>query len=68
MNRPVVKDTWCKGCAMCADGCPKGVFDIEYLGATSKVSRPGDCVACGLCELKCPDFAVTVMKAEVSSR
>ena len=66
MSKPVINGAWCKGCAMCADSCPKGVFDIEYLGAVPTVSRPDDCVACGTCELKCPDFAVTVVKAEAS--
>lgn len=51
----------CKGCGICAAFCPKHVFDIAP-GEKVRVSRPEDCVACHMCELRCPDMALEVTK------
>ncbi|MBN2185582.1 MAG: 4Fe-4S binding protein [Candidatus Krumholzibacteriota bacterium] len=53
-----VKPEWCKGCGICVAFCPKDVLEME--GGTAKVLRPDDCIKCMLCELRCPDFAITV--------
>jgi 2-oxoglutarate ferredoxin oxidoreductase subunit delta len=29
-------------------------------GGKCRVARPEDCIKCMLCELRCPDFAITV--------
>jgi 2-oxoglutarate ferredoxin oxidoreductase subunit delta len=50
--------SWCKGCEICVAFCPKNVLEME--GGKVKVARPGDCIKCDLCELRCPDFAITV--------
>jgi 2-oxoglutarate ferredoxin oxidoreductase subunit delta len=65
MKKPVINNTWCKGCGMCVDSCPKAVFEHKYLGDVPTVSRPNDCVACSVCELKCPDFALTLFEVDV---
>jgi len=49
---------WCKGCEICVAFCPKDVLEME--GGKVKVARPDDCNKCMLCELRCPDFAITV--------
>ena len=49
---------WCKGCEICVAFCPKGVLEME--GGKCTVARPEDCSRCMLCELRCPDFAITV--------
>jgi 2-oxoglutarate ferredoxin oxidoreductase subunit delta len=66
MKKPVINNAWCKGCGMCADSCPKTVFEHRYLNAVPTVSQPNDCVACGVCELKCPDFALTLFEVDVA--
>lgn len=53
-----VKLEWCKGCGICVAFCPKNVLEME--GGKVKVARPEDCIDCKLCELRCPDFAITV--------
>ena len=53
-----VKPEWCKGCGICVAFCPKDVLEME--GGKAKVVRLDDCIKCMLCELRCPDFAITV--------
>ena len=53
-----VKLEWCKGCEICVAYCPKNVLEME--GGEVKVAKPEECIKCMLCELRCPDFAITV--------
>jgi 2-oxoglutarate ferredoxin oxidoreductase subunit delta len=53
-----VNIAWCKGCEICVAFCPRSVLEME--GGKVKVARPEDCIKCMLCELRCPDFAITV--------
>ncbi len=55
----------CKGCHICIDQCPEDVFEVSKTRSTKGylmpvVSRIDDCIACMLCELICPDLAITV--------
>ncbi len=50
---------WCKRCGLCVAFCPKGVLEAGPDGLPAAV-RPEDCVLCHLCELRCPDFALSV--------
>jgi 2-oxoglutarate ferredoxin oxidoreductase subunit delta len=50
---------WCKGCGICVAFCPKHVLELNQQ-EKSKVVRMEDCIACRLCELRCPDLAVKV--------
>lgn len=53
----------CKGCNLCVNSCPA---DILFLDAKSKigVSDISKCVFCGMCEMRCPDFAIWIVKDE----
>lgn len=53
----------CKGCGICAAFCPKQVLEVSLLGKITPV-RPDDCIACGQCEMRCPDFAIFVERRE----
>ena len=58
----------CKGCQICIEVCPKGVFEktdkISKRGQhIVKVARPSECIGCLECEMLCPDIAITVEKA-----
>ncbi|WP_243361443.1 4Fe-4S dicluster domain-containing protein [Fundidesulfovibrio terrae] len=56
----IIDRNWCKGCRICVQFCPQKVLDVD--GEDKAVaSRPWDCVACGMCELRCPDLAITVV-------
>jgi len=65
----IIDSIVCKGCHICIDQCPKDVPEVSqsrsakgYL--TPMVSRIDDCIACMLCELICPDLAITVERIE----
>lgn len=59
MKKISINPDWCKRCGICADGCPRRVFDKARDGLPLPV-RLEDCTACNLCVLRCPDFAVTL--------
>ena len=55
----LLEASWCKGCAICADLCPKQVFVMRN-NLPEIVNLPA-CTRCILCEMRCPDFALTVI-------
>ena len=54
---------WCKGCGICIAFCPQGVLDFDEDGK-SYPKNPEKCIKCMQCELRCPDFAITVNQEE----
>jgi 2-oxoglutarate ferredoxin oxidoreductase subunit delta len=60
-----VNEDWCKGCKICIERCP-----VNALEESDKLNRRGvrpprlkkvnECNYCRLCELLCPDLAITV--------
>ena len=65
-----IKDDWCKGCNICIDRCP-----VDALEESDRLNKKGvrppqlkkdnKCNYCRLCELICPDLAVTVIPEEI---
>ena len=53
-----IKTSWCKSCAICVEFCPKQVLAME--GGYPVVVDREACNRCQLCDLRCPDFAITV--------
>ena len=54
---------WCKKCGICVDFCQKQVFTQGTLNEPI-ISAPEVCTGCRLCELWCPEFAITVTEVE----
>ncbi|MBR1886419.1 MAG: 4Fe-4S binding protein [Schwartzia sp.] len=53
----------CKGCGICAHFCPRGVLEITELNKSAIVpGKENDCISCGQCEMRCPDYAIFVKK------
>jgi len=53
----------CKGCRYCVEICARKTLAIgEEMNAKGhllpKVVENGECAACGLCAMICPDFAI----------
>ena len=53
--------TWCKACGICVAFCPTGVLAKDETGYPY-VKDIEKCIRCGWCEIRCPDFAITVEK------
>jgi 2-oxoglutarate ferredoxin oxidoreductase subunit delta len=50
---------WCKACGICVAFCPTGVLAKDEAGYPY-VKDIEKCTRCGWCEVRCPDFAITV--------
>ena len=50
---------WCKSCGICVAFCPKEVLSMDE-NRRVFVKNPEKCIACHMCELRCPDFAINV--------
>ncbi|GEM_PF-508142 len=50
---------WCKGCELCVKSCPVGIIRLNEEGKAEllEIER---CIFCGICELRCPDFAIRI--------
>jgi len=54
-----INEEWCKGCAICVEFCPKAVLAMNRRGKPEVMDLEA-CTKCQLCDLRCPDFAITV--------
>lgn len=57
---------WCKGCGICVAFCPTKVLELDERDK-AVAARLADCIACRLCELRCPDLAIEVEVEEQNS-
>jgi 2-oxoglutarate ferredoxin oxidoreductase subunit delta len=57
---------WCKRCGNCVAFCPRGALEKDEWGYP-RLARPERCTSCKLCEMLCPDFALSVSDAETRS-
>lgn len=55
-----INEKWCKGCRICIDFCSQNVLVIHNDKAFAE--HPEWCSFCNLCELRCPDFAITLRR------
>jgi 2-oxoglutarate ferredoxin oxidoreductase subunit delta len=53
---------WCKACGICVAFCPTGALAKDEAGYPY-VKDIEKCIKCEWCEIRCPDFAITVESA-----
>ncbi len=58
---------WCKACGICVAFCPTGSLARDEAGYPY-VKYPDKCTNCGWCEIRCPDFAITVQQKRDEAR
>jgi 2-oxoglutarate ferredoxin oxidoreductase subunit delta len=61
-----IKEDWCKGCNICIDRCPLNALEeSDHLNKRGvrppQLKKDNECNNCRLCELICPDLAITVI-------
>lgn len=59
MSKIEINRDWCKGCGICIEFCPTKVFERDIEGKPI-IKDESKCISCQLCELRCPDFVITV--------
>ena len=61
----------CKGCLLCVEECPKKALtpgtERGAKGYLLPSLEESACISCGMCELLCPDQAITTLKKEKSA-
>ena len=58
-----INEQWCKGCGICVEFCPKKVLAMNRRGKPEVIDLES-CTKCQLCDLRCPDFAITVEEGQ----
>jgi 2-oxoglutarate ferredoxin oxidoreductase subunit delta len=63
----LIDDQYCKGCKLCIEVCPRKVLGKGNRRSRAgyslpRVSVPENCAVCFLCEMTCPDLALTVIE------
>jgi len=56
-----INSKWCKKCGLCAAFCPRKVLEMN---GGPKINDAALCIGCLMCEIHCPDFAITVRRRE----
>ncbi len=67
MQKVVVNEERCKGCALCTVACPKSIMKLS-----EKINAAGyhpatcidqeACISCAMCARSCPDICIEVYK------
>jgi 2-oxoglutarate ferredoxin oxidoreductase subunit delta len=63
LKKHTINREWCKGCGICVHFCPKQVLELDE-SDKAVAAHIENCIACKLCELRCPDLAVEVLTEE----
>jgi NAD-dependent dihydropyrimidine dehydrogenase PreA subunit len=57
--------SWCKRCGNCVAFCPVKALELDEWGYP-QMCKPERCTGCRMCEMLCPDFAISVSEAPPS--
>ena len=62
-----IEREWCKGCGICVAFCPTNVLELDH-NDKAVAARIEKCIACKMCELRCPDLAVDVTTEDIEEK
>jgi len=66
---PVIDESKCIGCGMCATTCGRGVYKFDYSKRKSVVAEPNHClVGCQTCANLCPAEAISFVQEAQTTR
>ena len=65
LKKHLINREYCKGCGICVHFCPKQVLALDEDEKVVAL-KPENCIACRLCELRCPDLAIEIEITETS--
>lgn len=54
---------WCKLCGICVEYCPVKILTIKDYKII--IEDSSKCTSCGLCELRCPDYAIYLSEKNI---
>lgn len=66
MARIFVDETFCQGCELCVEACPRHIVALDGEKLTPKGYHPAACIddekctGCAACATMCPACAITV--------
>lgn len=63
MSKLKINPGVCKGCGICVEFCPKKVLELDDFSKIM-IARGEDCISCGQCGLRCPDYAIYLIETE----
>lgn len=64
----VIYNDDCKACSLCVDICPRDVLEEKLPLKKPVVANIEACTGCRLCELLCPDWAISVEMEQSNAR
>jgi len=66
---PVIDESKCIGCGLCATSCGRGVYKFDYEKRKSVVAQPDHClVGCQTCANLCPSGAISFVQEPQTTR
>ena len=67
MAKISISRVFCKKCGICANVCPKQVYEFNGLEGP-QVAKPDDCIFCDLCIMMCPEMAIDITKNQKTEK
>ncbi|NIQ93527.1 MAG: 4Fe-4S dicluster domain-containing protein [Desulfuromonadales bacterium] len=75
MEKIVIDESLCKGCALCTTACPKDLIKLSdklnklgFLPAVIADEDQQTCISCAMCAQICPDVAIQVFREDKKAK
>ncbi|MFO7982488.1 MAG: 4Fe-4S binding protein [Desulfuromonadales bacterium] len=75
MEKIVINELLCKGCALCTTVCPRDLIELSdklnkvgFLPAVISDENQQKCTSCAMCAQICPDVAIDVFREDTQAK